>query len=105
MQVLTALIDFGLDPQQAAEAPRWTSNLSGQYANWPHDWEDAVTIERRFLDMLCAELVWRGQPIKTVGDLEGPCSVEIVRRDPATGVLPRLRTRATAAGHWPGELG
>ena len=105
MQVLTALIDFGLDPQQAAEAPRWTSNLSGQYANWPHDWEDAVTIERRFLEMLCAELVWRGQPIKTVGDLEGPCSVEIVRRDPATGVLLTAPTRATAAGHWPGELG
>jgi hypothetical protein len=26
--------------------------------------EDAVTIERRFPDTLCAELVWRGQPVK-----------------------------------------
>ena len=88
----------------APSLPRWTSNMSGQYANWPHDGEDAVTIERRFPDTLCAELVWRGQPVKT-GDLQGQRSVEIVRRDPATGVLPRLRTRATAAGHWPGELG
>jgi gamma-glutamyltranspeptidase len=87
MQVLTAMIDFGFDPQQAAEMPRWTSNLSGQYANWPHDGEDALTIERRFPDTVRAELARRGHPVKTVGDLEGPCSVEIIRRDPATGML------------------
>jgi len=87
MQVLTAMIDFGLDPQQAAELPRWTSNLPGQYANWPHDGENALTIERRFPDTVRAELAHRGHPVKTVGDLEGPCSVEIIRCDPATGML------------------
>jgi gamma-glutamyltranspeptidase len=87
MQVLTAMIDFGLDPQQAAELPRWTSNMSGQYANWPHEGEDALTIERRFPDAVRAELARRGHPVKTVGDLEGPCSVEIIRRDAATGML------------------
>ena len=56
MQILTAMTDFGLDPQQAAEMPRWTSNLPGQYANWPHDGEDALTIERRFSDTVRAEL-------------------------------------------------
>jgi gamma-glutamyltranspeptidase/glutathione hydrolase len=50
LQVLTAMIDFDLDPQQAAEMPRWTSNVPGQYANYPHDGEDALTIERRFPD-------------------------------------------------------
>jgi gamma-glutamyltranspeptidase/glutathione hydrolase len=87
MQVLTAMIDFGLDPQQAAELPRWTSNMSGQYANWPHDGEDTLTIERRFPDAVRAELTRRGHPVKTVGDLEGPCSVEIIRRDATTGML------------------
>ena len=87
LQVLTAMTDFGLDPQQAAEMPRWTSNVPGQYANWPHDGEDALTIERRFPDAIRAELARRGHPVKTVGDLEGPCSVEIIRRDAATGVL------------------
>jgi len=87
MQVLTAMTDFGLDPQQAAEMPRWTSNFSGQYANWPHDGENALTIERRFPDAVRAELARRGHPVKTVGDLEGPCSIEIIRRDAATGML------------------
>jgi gamma-glutamyltranspeptidase/glutathione hydrolase len=87
LQILTAMIDFGLDPQQAAEMPRWTSNVPGQYANWPHDGEDALTIERRFPDEVRAELARRGHPVKTVGDLEGPCSVEIIRRDAATGML------------------
>jgi gamma-glutamyltranspeptidase len=87
MQILTAMIDFGLDPQQAAEMPRWTSNLRGQYANWPHGCEDALTIERRFSDTVRAELGRRGHPVKTVGDLEGPCSVEIIRHDAATGML------------------
>jgi gamma-glutamyltranspeptidase len=87
LQVLTAMIDFGLDPQQAAEMPRWTSNAPGQYANWPHDGEDALTIERRFPDAVGAKLARRGHPVKTVGDLDGPCSVEIIRRDTASGML------------------
>jgi len=87
LQVLTAMADFGLDPQQAAEMPRWTSNMRGQYANWPHDGEDALTIERRFPEAVRTELARRGHPVKTVGDLEGPCSVEIIRRDAATGTL------------------
>jgi gamma-glutamyltranspeptidase len=87
LQVLTAMIDFGLDPQQAAEMPRWTSNVPGQYANYPHDGEDALTIESRFPDAVRSELSRRGHPVHTVGDLEGPCSIEIIRRDRATGML------------------
>ena len=86
-QILTALVDFGLDPQQAAEMPRWTSNVPGQYANYPHDGPDVLTIERRFPEEMRRELALRGHPVNTVGDLEGPCSVEIIRRDPATGML------------------
>jgi gamma-glutamyltranspeptidase/glutathione hydrolase len=87
LQALTSMIDFGLDPQQAAEMPRWTSNAPGQYANWPHDGEDALTIERRFPEAVRSELARRGHPVKTVGDLDGPCSVEIIRRNAATGML------------------
>ena len=87
LQVLTAMIDFGLDPQQAAEMPRWTSHVSGQYANWPHVGANELMIERRFPEAVRNELARRGHPVATVGDLDGPCSIEIIRRDPATGML------------------
>ena len=81
LQIATAMIDFGLDPQQAAEMPRWTSMAPGQYANYPHDGPDVLTIERRFPEEVRRDLARRGHPINTVGDLDGPCSVEIIRRD------------------------
>ena len=89
-QIANAMIDFGLDPQQAAEMPRWTSMVPGQYANYPHDGPDVLTMERRFPEDVRHELVRRGHPVNTVGDLEGPCSVEIIRRDdngPGSSVL------------------
>jgi gamma-glutamyltranspeptidase/glutathione hydrolase len=87
LQVLTAMIDFGLDPQQAAEMPRWTSHVSGQYANWPHEGVSELVVERRFPEAVRRELARRGHRLNTVGDLDGPCSVEIIRRDAATGML------------------
>jgi gamma-glutamyltranspeptidase/glutathione hydrolase len=86
-QIAAAMLDVGLDPQQAAEMPRWTSNVPGQYANYPHDGPDVLTMERRFPDEVRRNLARRGHPVDTVGDLEGPCNVEIIRRDAATGML------------------
>jgi hypothetical protein len=102
--VLTAIIDFGLDTQQPAEMPCWTSNVPGQHANWPHDGEDALTIERRFPEAVRSELQRRGRPVRTIGDLEGPCSVEIICRDAATarGACP-APARAATAGPRRGE--
>ncbi len=80
-QIATAMGDFGLDPQQAAEMPRWTSMVPGQYADYPHDGPDVLTMERRFPAEVRQDLAQRGHPVDTVGDLEGPCSVEIIRRD------------------------
>lgn len=81
-QIANAMLDFDLDPQQAAEMPRWTSMVPGQYANYPHDGPDVLTMERRFPDDARRELARRGHPVNTVGDLDGPCSVEIIRRQP-----------------------
>ena len=87
LQVLTAMIDFGWNPQQAAEAPRWSSTQPDQEANYPHDCPDALNLERRFPPEIRADLAARGHRIVILGELDGPCSVEIIRRDPATGML------------------
>ena len=62
LQVLTAMIDFGYDPQQAAEMPRWSSTQPGQEANWPHDCPDALNLEARFPDDVRAELAGARPP-------------------------------------------
>ncbi|HEY7139609.1 MAG TPA: gamma-glutamyltransferase [Methylomirabilota bacterium] len=87
LQILTAMIDLGYDPQQAAEMPRWSSTQPGQEANWPHDCPDAVNLEARFPEEVHADLAARGHPVVGLGPLDGPCSVEIIRRDAATGML------------------
>jgi gamma-glutamyltranspeptidase/glutathione hydrolase len=87
LQILTAMVDLGHDPQQAAEMPRWSSSQPGQEANWPHDCPDALSLEARFPDEARVELAARGHPVVVLGELDGPCSVEIIRRDAATGML------------------
>jgi gamma-glutamyltranspeptidase/glutathione hydrolase len=78
-QVLVSCAVFGFDPQQALEAPRWTSSQPGQESNFPHGGEDVVTIERGFGEAAIAGLRDRGHQVKVVGDLEGACSVAAIR--------------------------
>jgi gamma-glutamyltranspeptidase len=80
-QVATARSDFDLNPQQAAEMPRWTSMVPGQYADYPHAGPNVLTIESRFPTDVRDDLARRGHPVDTVGDLDGPCSIEIIRRE------------------------
>ena len=87
LQVLTLMVDHGFDPQQAAEAPRWSSTQPGQEANYPHEAADALNIESRFGPDVRRELARRGHQVVELGGLEGPCSIEIIRREPSTGML------------------
>jgi len=87
LQVLTSMIDFGYDAQQAAEAPRWASDEPGQEANYPHEQPDRLLMEDRFGAEVRDELRSRGHTIELTGGLDGPCSIEIIRREPSTGML------------------
>jgi gamma-glutamyltranspeptidase/glutathione hydrolase len=78
-QVLTAMLDFGADPQTALELPRWTSSQAGQGANWPHDGDAALTIESDFGAEVLDGLEQRGHVLKRVGHLQGPCAMQAIR--------------------------
>jgi gamma-glutamyltranspeptidase/glutathione hydrolase len=78
-QVLTAMLDFGLDPQQAVEMARWQSMQPGTAANWPHDAPDQLVVEDRMPAATQADLARRGHNMATVGPLDGPCSVNVLR--------------------------
>ncbi|MDB5381278.1 MAG: ggt 4 [Rhodospirillales bacterium] len=77
-QAIVGLCDFGMDPQQVAEAPRWTSSQYGQPANWPHEGDDVLTMEQG-LAAAAPALQAMGHNIKIVPPLEGPCSLELIR--------------------------
>lgn len=78
-QAIVSMIDLGLDPQQTAEAPRWSSDQPGQGANWPHRGENVVTVEGHYSRAVLVGLEKRGHLLKIVPPLEGPCSLEIIR--------------------------
>jgi gamma-glutamyltranspeptidase/glutathione hydrolase len=82
LQVLTAMIDLGADPQTAIERPRWTSSQAGQGANWPHDGDGTLTIERDVGEDVLADLARRGHKLKPVAHLEGPCAMQAIRMMP-----------------------
>lgn len=48
---------------------------------------DALNLESRFAPEVRAELAARGHRVVTLGELDGPCSVEIILRDAASGML------------------
>jgi len=79
LQVLTAMMDLGADPQTALEAPRWTSIQQGQGANWPHEGDGRLTIEPGFGDGVLRGLERLGHRPNRVGSLEAPCSVQAIR--------------------------
>ena len=75
--------DYGLNPQQAVEAQRWASFQPGTGSVYPHVTEDALAMEERFPPPVIEELRARGHNVRVLGPLDGPCSAEVIVRDPS----------------------
>jgi gamma-glutamyltranspeptidase/glutathione hydrolase len=80
--MLTRLVDFGYDVQQAIEAPRW---LMGR--TWGMESRD-LWLESRISDETARELRLRGQPVKMVGQWDGTLGhAQAIRIDRKSGLF------------------
>jgi gamma-glutamyltranspeptidase/glutathione hydrolase len=84
MQMAVNVLDFGLDPQQAAEAPRWTHSpgtdpvgLGGPLT---------LSMESRFSEATIEGLKRRGHNVKTVGAWSGGGTFQLILVDRQKGV-------------------
>lgn len=82
-QVICNLIDYGMNPQQAIEAPRW------QHAPtfFPPDSTETgiLEMEDRFPEATCQELVARGHQVRTIGPWGHGSRYQLIAIDPETG--------------------
>lgn len=80
--MVTRIVDFGYDLQQAIEAPRW---LMGR--TWGMESSD-LWLESRIGDQISRELLRRGQPVKTVEAWSGTMGhAQAIRLNPEGGFL------------------
>lgn len=99
MQTLTNLIDFGMNVQQAAEAPRWSSFPGTDPGNLPSDFK--LRIEDRVDKRVITELKKRGHEVEVLGAWDGGGQVQLIEVNPENGVLMGAsdpRTEGVAIG-------
>ncbi len=88
VQFLVNLVDFGMDPQQAIEAPR-LSTESFPNSFWPHVYRPgALAVENRIGDEVRADLAARGHQVQVwPAYARAASSLCAILLDPATGTL------------------
>jgi gamma-glutamyltranspeptidase/glutathione hydrolase len=84
-QVITSLVDHGLSPQDAVEAPRWYSFPGTDPATVDRPF--ALRVEGRIPESVRQELAARGHLVEALGPWAGGGAVQLIQVDQATGVL------------------
>src|SRR5262249_53551503 len=85
VQTLTNLFDYDMNVQQAAEAPRWVSIPGTLSSSWSNPY--VLQVEDGFDPAHVAELERLGHVIQRAPERGLGGHVQLIRRDPATGVL------------------
>ena len=80
LQILTNVLDFGLDLQTAIEAPRFTIGDQLETGSL------TVKIESRLGEQVIGELRDLGHEIEVIGPWDSGGAVQLIARDPASGM-------------------
>jgi gamma-glutamyltranspeptidase / glutathione hydrolase len=87
LQVLTHLLDFGLDPQEAVEAPRWRHVGDNTESEFPHRSPERLLLEERFDPETRAALAALGHPVETIGAWAAMGSEQVIQQDARAGII------------------
>jgi gamma-glutamyltranspeptidase/glutathione hydrolase len=96
LQVFLNVAEFGMNPQEAVEAPRF--NSQAMYSSFDDHGDEPLVleIERRVPVAVLDQLRARGHKLMVQGDWSNPCAPTIVEYDPATGIA---KAGADVRGH------
>jgi gamma-glutamyltranspeptidase/glutathione hydrolase len=85
LQAISALIDGGMDVQQAVDLPRWTSWPGTDPINIENPFE--LRVEDRIDEPTRNALAAKGHDVRVRGAWDGGGAAQMIARDPETGVL------------------
>src|SRR5690606_8377573 len=86
-QVLVNMLDYGMNPQEAVEYPRWRSFVDGQDANWPHSSANHLQMESRFKNLTIEGLQRRGHSVVRLTGWGSIGSVQVIQIGRDRGVF------------------
>ncbi|MBA2453107.1 MAG: gamma-glutamyltransferase [Chloroflexia bacterium] len=86
-QVLINMLEYGMNPQEAVEHPRWRSFVDGQDANWPHSCVNQLQVESRIPSTSIEGLQARGHQVLRLAGWGSIGSVQVIRIDNERGVF------------------
>lgn len=85
-QVISAMLDHGLNEAEAVQAPRWCHEQDGTYSNHPHAVEEGLTVETRYGDeRLVQGLAALGHDVEGIAAWEARGSLGIIGIHPTSG--------------------
>ena len=87
LQLITHILDFGMTPQEAVEAPRWRSLQNPMESTVPHTCADVLQLEGRFPQNVRDGLAQKGHDLQVLKDWGGPGSAQAILIDPESGAL------------------
>ena len=87
LQVISHILDFGMNVVEAVEAPRWRHIQNQTESTYPHISEDILEMEGRFSPDIRNVLKRKGHSLGILGDWEAAGSEMMIQIDSGKGTL------------------